>query len=295
MNVGVTLRLLAVMGLWALCFPLIATGLALAPHLAFATMRAAIAGFSLLLIAALLGRPFPRGRRTWMLIGLVGVGSTSLGFFGMFHAAEFLSPGLATVIANMQPLLAAGLAYALLQERLSALGTFGLATGFAGIAGIAWPALSGSVSEGYTLGIVYAALAAGGVTVGNLAIKTLAGQTDAVMAMGLQMLIGMLPLAVLSLLTEDISTLAWSAEFVLILLSLSLFGTSLAFWLWFAALERVGLSQANAFTFLVPILGLGIGAIFFDERFGTAQAMGLALVLTGIVFVQHGTPATGKD
>lgn len=283
------------MGLWALCFPLIATGLDLAPHLAFAAMRAALAGLSLLLIAVLLGRPLPRGLRSWALIGLIGIGSTSLGFFGMFHAAEFLSPGLATVIANTQPLLAAVLAYAFLHERLSMPGKLGLAAGFAGIAVIAWPGLTTGAAEGQTLGIAYAAVAASGVTLGNIAIKALAGQADAVTAMGLQMLIGTVPLGGLSLLTEDISTLTWSVEFVLILVSLSVFGTSLAFWLWFAALERVSLNQANAFTFLVPVLGLALGAVFFGERFGTVQAAGLALVLSGIALVQRRTSVAVKD
>ena len=44
MTVGVAFRLLAVMGLWAACFPLITVGLDLAPHLAFAAMRAVLAG-----------------------------------------------------------------------------------------------------------------------------------------------------------------------------------------------------------------------------------------------------------
>ena len=68
---------------------------------------------------------------------------------------------------------------------------------------------------------------------------------------------------------------------------LSVFGTSLAFWLWFAALEEVELTRANAFTFLVPIFGLGIGAALFEERLGWIQAAGVMLVLTGIVLVQR--------
>lgn len=291
MSAGVVLRLLAVMVLWALCFPLITVGLGLAPHLMFAAMRATLAGLALLLVAVCLGRPLPRGLRSWALIGIVGIGSTSLGFFGMFHAAEFLSPGLATVIANTQPLLAAVVAFLLLHERMSAPGRIGLMIGFAGIAVIAWPGLSGGATGGYSVGIAYAALAAVGVTMGNVAIKALTGNVDAVMAMGLQMLIGAVPLALLSMLTEDVSSFVWSAEFALILVSLAVFGTSLAFWLWFGALERVGLNQANAFTFLVPLLGLAIGAVFFDERFGAAQAVGLVLAMTGIVLVHRGAPA----
>jgi drug/metabolite transporter (DMT)-like permease len=69
---------------------------------------------------------------------------------------------------------------------------------------------------------------------------------------------------------------------------LSVLGTSLPFWLWFVALERVELNRANAFTFLVPILGLAIGAALFDERLAWIQAVGVVLVLTGILLVQRG-------
>lgn len=287
------------MGLWAACFPLITIGLDLAPHLAFATMRAAFAGLSLLFAAFLLSRPVPRGVRTWALIAIVGLGSTSLGFLGMFHAAEFVSPGLATVIANVQPLLAAVLAYALLAERLGALAKAGLILGFAGIAAIAWPGLVTGDIKGNTLGITYIVLAGSGVAVGNIAIKRLTGQVDAVMAMGFQLLMGAAPLALLSMLTEDISSLAWSTEFVLVLAILSVLGTALAFWLWFAVLEQIDLSRANAFTFLVPIFGLALGAIFFEERLGRIQAAGAALVVAGIVLVQRDdkkhTDARGGD
>lgn len=288
MTAGVALRLLAVMILWAACFPLITMGLDLAPHLAFAAMRAALAGLCLIAIGALFGRPAPQGARSWALIALVGLGATSLGFLGMFHAAEFVSPGLATVIANTQPLLAAVLAHVFLRERLTVFGKTGLTVGFAGIGAVAWPGLTDGDIQGFTRGIAYVVLAATGVSIGNIAIKRLTGQVDAVMAMGFQLLIGAAPLALLSMLTEDVSSMVWSADFAVVLVVLAVFGSSLAFWLWFDALEQVDLNRANAFTFLVPIFGLAIGAALFDERLAWIQAAGVVLVLAGIFLVQRG-------
>lgn len=295
MTFRVALRLLAVMVLWAACFPLITLGLDLAPHLAFAAMRAALAGLCLLALGAFFRRPVPQGARSWALIALVGFGATSLGFLGMFHAAEFLSPGLATVIANTQPLLSAVLAHAFLGERLMAVGKIGLIAGLAGIAAIAWPGLTADGVTGYGLGIAYVALAATGVSIGNIAIKRLTGQVDAIMAMGFQLLIGAAPLALMSMLTEDVSSLTWSTDFVLVLIVLAVFGSSLPFWLWFAALAQVELNRANAFTFLVPIFGLAIGAAFFEERLNWIQAVGVTLVLTGIVLAQRDAKTVAKD
>ena len=287
MNVNAVLRLLAVMLLWASCFPLITIGLDLAPHLAFAAMRAALAGLCLLVLGVLLHHPVPSGRRSWFLIALTALGSTTLGFFGMFHAAEYVSPGVATVIANAQPLLTAILAHAFLAERLRVFGGIGLITGFAGIVAISWPGFVAADESRYALGLGYISVAATGVAIGNIAIKRLSGEADAIMAMGFQLMLGAVPLALLSTSTEDLSSLAWSTEFVVILLLLSLFGTALAFWLWFTALERAELSRANAFTFLVPLFGLAIGSAFFQERLSGIQAGGVVLVLIGIMLVQR--------
>lgn len=294
MTTRTALYLLAVMVLWAACFPFITIGLDLAPHLAFAALRAALAGLCLIALGALFRRPVPVGGRTWILIGVVGLGATSMGFFGMFHAAEFVSPGLATVIANVQPIIAAVLATVFLGERLQAVGKIGLAVGLTGIAAIAWPAIATDPAKGYSLGIAYVIIAATGVSVGNVAIKRLTGQIDPIMAMGFQLLIGAVPLALLSMLTEDVSSVTWSTDFLFVLVTLSVFGSSLAFWLWFEALERVSLNRANAFTFLVPIFGLMIGAAFFGERLVPIQIGGVVLVLTGIFLVQR-SPRTVRD
>ena len=261
MTAGLVLRLIAVTVLWASCFPFIVLGLDLAPHLAFAAMRAALAGACLLILGLALRRPIPQGQRAWGLIALVGFGATSMGFLGMFHAAEFVSPGLATVIANAQPLLGAILASLFLHEKLRAIGKFGLLVGFTGIIAIAWPGLMTGDVRGYSLGIAYISVAATGVAIGNVAIKRLSNDVDAVMAMGAQLLIGAIPLAVLSMTTEDLASFTWSSEFLGILLILSLFGSALVFWMWFEALKKIDLNRANAFTFLVPLFGLAINGV----------------------------------
>lgn len=76
-------------------------------------------------------------------------------------------------------------------------------------------------------------------------------------------------------------------------MALVVLGSSLAFWLWFEAL-RVELNRANAYTFLVPIFGLMIGAAFFRELLEAVQAAGVILVLTGIFLVQPSTASSWR-
>ena len=148
------LKVVLAMVLWVLCFPVIVVGLKYSPHLTFAAMRALLAGGVLTVLALILGRPFPRGHRVWLTLAGAGFGATSLGFLGMFHAAEFASPGFATVIANTQPLLAAVLAAFWLGEKLSLIGSIGLFAGFAGIVLIALPDFLADGNESYVIGVL---------------------------------------------------------------------------------------------------------------------------------------------
>ncbi len=273
------------MFLWASCYPLITIGIAYAPHLTFATMRAMMAGITLLGLALVLRRPFPSGRKTWMSLAIIGLGATSLGYFGMFHAAEFVSPGIATVIANTQPLLAAGLASVVLGERLTVWGKLGLGLGFLGIVVIAAPRLFSGGQESYIIGVAYIVLAALGITISNVMLKRIADTVDPLMAIGLQLLIGSIPLAIIAAVTEDFSLVQWSPGFFFALIGLALFGSALVYVIWLSVLVEVPLSKANAYSFLVPVFGLTMGMLFYGESLGWPEMMGVTLALVGVTMV----------
>lgn len=281
------LPIITVMFLWAICFPLIVWGLPYAPHLTFAAMRGFLAGLVLLIPALIMRRPQPRDIKTWLILVAIGLGATTLGFYGMFHASEFLSPGIATVITNTQPLMAAVLAAVVLKERLSAPGKTGLWLGFIGIVLIASPGLMSTVDGTYALGIFYIILSAIGISVSNVLISKIAGRIDALSAMGWQLIFGSCFLAVIARVTEDWAAITWNTSFVMSLLGLALPGTALAYWLWCIILEQVELTHANVFSFLVPVFGLTMGVMFFQESIGLMSAAGIGLTLLGIFLVNR--------
>ncbi len=278
-------KILIAMLLWAACFPLLTIGITYAPHLTFATLRALLAGLALVGLALALGRPIPSGLRNWIILALIGFGATSLGFLGMFHAAEFVSPGIATVVANSQPLLAAGLAGVVLGERLSPRGKLGMSLGFCGIIVIAAPGLLAEGQERYLIGVGYILLAATGITVSNVMLKKIAASVDPLMTIGWQFLIGAVPLAIASAAMEDPTAIQWSPTFIAILLTLALFGSALVYVIWLSVLSKVPLNKANAFSFLVPVFGLTIGVLFYNETIGAAAILGISLAILGVWLV----------
>jgi drug/metabolite transporter (DMT)-like permease len=282
--------IILVMLLWSSCYPLITVGIEYSPHLTFAAMRASIAGIALLIAAKAFGHAMPKDGRVWLKLSAIGLGATTFGFFGMFHAAEYVSPGIATVINNTQPLMAAVLAHMFLREYLSVSAIWGLVIGFLGIVVIAIPELSvGNEGNSYLLGVAYIILAALGVTISNVLIRGIAGTVSGLSAMGWQLTLGSIPLWGMALLWEDQNQVQWTGTFLFSLLGLAIFGTAFVYWLWFRVLEQTPLTRANVFTFLVPIFGLTMGVTFFEETITSWTIAGAALTLFGIYKVNRRT------
>lgn len=291
---GDVMRLGLVTFLWALCFPLITVGLVFAPPLTLAALRSFVAGAGLLLPAIVLRRPWPRDWRIWLALSGIGISLTALGFGGMFLAGGLVSPGLATVLANVQPLLAAVLAFFVLGERLGPRRRVGLFLGFAGVLMVAAPGFGPGNANSSPLGVAYIVLGAIGVAVGNVLLKRLAGRVDLLMAMGWQLVLGGLPLWLVAQLWETPQQVTWNLTFVAVLLALGLLGTAVVFALWFSLLHRSELNHLNIFTFLTPAFALFIGALFFSETLTLVEIGGIALILAGIVWISRQTPTIAK-
>lgn len=284
---GTVAGLLVVVTLTALCYPLITVGSAYAAPLQFATLRAGVAGGALGLLTIALRRPFPRSLRLWLLIALSGFSATTIGFLSMFMAAGLVSPGVATVVAGTQPIVAALVALAMFGEPFGKGQGAGMLVSLLGIAAIAAPDLAaGGVRAGAGIGLVI--LATLGTAIGNAVTKRLAGDVDAFAAAAAQLLFGALPLAALSYATEPWTTRILETGFLASLAVLALGGTAISYTLWIRILRRSSLNNANAFLFLVPLPGVVISAVFLNERIGPLTVLGMGLAIGGVVLASRG-------
>jgi drug/metabolite transporter (DMT)-like permease len=286
-NSLVSISAVLVMFLWALCYPLVATGLSYVPPLFYGFLRALLSGLVLLGLGRFLGRPQISGRRNWVLVCAIGFTATTIGFWGMFYAGGILSPGLATVLSNTQPLIAAALALPFLHERIDRRALMGLLIGFFGVLLVSLG--SGSLpGETLVLGIAYVLVAAIGLAIGNVIMKMISTSVDTINAMGWQLFIGAMPLALLSIAGESYHTSNLDVTFLINLLILSLLGTALPFVIWFWLLQKKPLHKLNSYSFLTPVIGLGLGYIFYAESLTVVQFGGVVAVISGVWLVNEG-------
>ncbi|MFZ5673213.1 MAG: DMT family transporter [Pseudomonadota bacterium] len=186
-----------------------------------------------------------------------------------------------------KPLIAAVLAWAFLLERLGTAQYLGLAFGFLGILGISLNQLRVAQGAEFSIALAYIMLSVIGGAVSNVLMKAIRFAVDPLAAMAAQSLIRAIPLRVMAFVFERPSQIQATPPFVLALLSLVLPGTALASWFWFSILDRVLLGRANAFTFLIPFIAVGIGIFFFfDVRASAALIAGLVPTGLGVFLVE---------
>ena len=271
-----------VMLLWAACYPLIVLSMPYAPLMQTAFLRALLGGLFLLLCAVALRRPFPTSLRAWAAITAIGFTATSIGFWGMFYAGSLISPGLATVLTNTQPLIASILAGVILKEVIHREVLIGIPLGFTGIAIIGLNGVADNNAETVT-GVLFVIGAAIGIAISNILLKKLATQIDIFYAMGGQLVIGALPLLVIAPSAISPSVLNLDASYMAILMTLAVPGTALPFLLWYWLMAKAPLNQLNIFSFLTPIFGLILGGVYFAESLSRWQWVGVLVVIAAIV------------
>ena len=79
---------------------------------------------------------------------------------------------------------------------------------------------------------------------------------------------------------------AWAFGYIL------LFPTLLAYYFYNYAINIVGPTKAGLASHLVPPLGICLGVIFLNETVHTFHAVSFAAILTGVIMVIRGGPAS---
>jgi len=270
--------------LWAICYPLITLSLPYAPIMLTAFLRAALAGMILIVLAKLLGRSMPKGLTVWIHIIVIGLTATSIGFWGMFYAGSLISPGLATVITNTQPMIAAVFGWYFLDERLSKTSAVGIIAGFIGILIISVETVLVENSQ-MIVGILYILIAATGVAISNVLLKKLSNKADILYTVGFQLLIGAIPLGLLTVNLPDNYQIPLNLSYLSVLLALAVLGTALPYILWFWLMDKAPLYKLNVFSFLTPIFGLILGSVYFSESLSLYQWGGVFIIVVAILWV----------
>jgi probable blue pigment (indigoidine) exporter len=246
-----------------------------------ATLRALPAGLLLLLLA----RDRPRGR-WWGKAAVRGALNIGGFFFLLFTAAYRLPGGVAATLGAIQPLVAAGLASALLGEVLRR------RTAVAGILGVVGVALL-VLRPGAAYDLVGVAAGLGGavsMACGVVLTKRWGRPTSLLAFTSWQLIAGGLLLVPIVAVVEGMPP-APMASHLLGYLWLATVGTALAYVLWFRGIGLLPVAQVTLLGLLSPVVAALTGWLVLGQWLSAGQLLGMALVLAA---VWYGQAAIGR-
>lgn len=273
------------------------------PHttpLFMAGVRLVPAGVLVLLLAAILGRPQPKTAIAWLWISIFALvdGAMFQGFLA--QGLTRTGAGLGSVIIDTQPLAVALMSSWLFGEVIGLWGWLGLSLGIVGISFIGLPdewfinlfqghSFDFAFSWGglFNSGEWWMFLASLSMAVGTITIRYVSRHADPVVATGWHMIIGGLPLFVFSGIWEsnqwgDINLNGW-----LSLTYATVFGSAIAYGVFFYLASKGNLTSLSSLTFLTPVFALSFGNLFLGEVLSSLQWGGVSLTLVSIYLINQ--------
>lgn len=253
-----------------------------APPLSALSLRFLISGLAGVLIARALGQSWALSRSQWRSLAIFGVCQNAL-YLGLnFVAMQWIEASLAAIIASTMPLLVALAGWLVFRERLPALGVLGLLAGMVGVAIIMGARLSGGAD---LVGVALCVLAVISLSVATMAVRGTKSDGNALMIVGLQMLVGSAALIPAALFFDE-GAVRWTWQLVVAFLYTTAVPGLLATLVWFLLVNRIGAVRAAVFHFLTPFFGVAIAAILLGEALGPLDVLGVLVIAGGILAVQ---------
>ena len=254
------------------------------PPLTVVLVRVSLAAITLLPFFWFTGHHLPKTASDWLPFFGMGLFNNVIPFGLIFAGQTQITVGLSSIINAMTPLFTVLVMAGFQQERLTANRVIGVLLGVLGVAVLR--GIDGPVDASQTLGIILCLGAA--LSYGFAALwgrKFLVGVPPMKSATCQLMCSTLIMLVIVSLIDQP-----WKLDFpslnvVGAMVMLAVFGTAVAYIIFFKILVRAGPSNVMLVTLLIPVTALILGSVFLSETIQLKEIAGALIIGAGLVFI----------
>ena len=275
--------LILLASLWGPSFLFIKVAVEEIPPLMLAALRIGIAALILNMLLLARGEKLPVNRMFWKKTLIAGLFAQGIPFVLINWGEQYVDSSLASILNGLVPLLTIILAHFLIEnERLNAQKIAGVLVGFVGLIILIMPNLRQGFG-GSAAGIGAITMAAISYGIGLTYIRKHFAGTSSFKAPAAQLLgvsIYLIPSAFA--VNPDFTFSALSSATIGSVAMLSVFGTAVAFVVYFRLIDQSSAGYASQVTYLMPVYGVILGVIFLNEKVSVWILAGAALILLGI-------------
>jgi drug/metabolite transporter (DMT)-like permease len=273
--------------IWGSSFLLIKVGVEDLGPLPLVSVRIGLAAVLMALFLWVTHRRWPQTRRERVALLYVGVMNTALPFTLITWGEQDIDSGLATVLNATVPLFTLVFAhFALADERITPQKVIGLITGFVGVAILA-SRHTASSSPNALSGQVAVLVASASYATSAVVIRRYLRRVDPFVIAGGSLMIGAITIITITLLTVHPLPHAGDLHIkaVAAVLTLAVTNTVVAYFLFYHLIDVWNATRTTLVTYVMPPVGVTLGAIFLNETVDWKIVAGAALILGAIIVV----------
>ena len=207
-------------------------------------------------------------------------------FLGENFGLKLTSTSVSAVIIATIPLFTPFAAWYMIREKISAMNIAGIIISFLGILiMLIKPDLTFSARPA---GIVFLLFAVASAVIYSVLLKKLTQFYTPLNIIAWQNLIGVFLFLPFFLLLDlkNFFSVAVDSRLLLALFSLAIFASSIAYVLFAVTIKHIGVSRANVYSNLIPVI-TAVGSYYIlDEVFNTGKIAGIIIVISGVILTQ---------
>ena len=276
--------------IWGSTYFGIAVSIETIPPFLMAAVRFGLAG--LILVAwDLLRHPAARHlptRRQALDSSIVGGLLLGVGNGFVVFAEKTVPSGIAAILIGMMPLWFALLGWLYLRQRLPRLVVIAVIVGFVGVALLIWPSGDGA-NHFDALGIFVLFLAPLGWAHGSIySVQRAKLPPSPLTASGFQMLAGAAVTGIESLVSGEpahFNPAAVSAQSLIAVVYLILFGSMLAYTAYSWLLRNAPLSLVGTYAYVNPVVAVALGTVFLHEAISLRTIVASAIIIAAVAII----------
>jgi drug/metabolite transporter (DMT)-like permease len=251
-----------------------------APPLQAAAIRFLIAGALLLALAWVQKRKRPRGRRAWKGILVLGITIMAIPYGLLFWAEQYVTSSMAAVLFSATPLVVALLTPVMMGRKVPRNAVFALVVAFGAVLILFYTGLSTSRMALWGGAAVLAAMMLSAWSV--VYAKNRLRNVDPVIGTGLQLLLASVVLLWGTWALEAHRYGHWTTAAISALAFLTIFGSCVAFVIYYWLLKRMQPYQLATTSLVVPLIAVLEGALFACEPVPLMMIVAMTVVLISV-------------
>ncbi len=249
-------------------------------------IRLVIASLFLVTLSLILGKLQRIERKDILMFLLLAFFEPLIYYLGESYGLKYVAPTVAAIIISTIPLFVPFAMFFLAKEPIKSGTFFGIFIAFLGILMVVLNKdLSFAASP---LGLMFLMIAVASVMGYSYILQMLGKKYNAYTIISMQNVIGIfyfLPLVLLF--DRDIFfTVQISSELVWNIVLLSIFASAMAFFLFTIGTQKIGVTKASIFTYLIPIFTALLSYFMGRETFSPMKISGIFVVILGLSLSQ---------